>query len=186
MKKRGPDASADESSQPRNSRGLPTTKPDVPVSSAPNPPPPLHGPKARQNAFADSHPCLSNPLQNFLQLLLLLRRQAGGKLDLDAHDKVAPLAGLLALRHAEAGEPFGPGWSGGPTAADRELLAVDGLYGAAPAGERFFEVQFDDVFDVVAFAGEEGVFFLIKLLASIQLPSTIKQGGGNMSLPPAR
>jgi hypothetical protein len=40
------------------------------------------------------------------------------------------------------------------------LLAVNGLHGAAPAGESFFEVEFDDVFDVVAFAGEEGVGFL--------------------------
>jgi hypothetical protein len=40
------------------------------------------------------------------------------------------------------------------------LFAVDCLDGPPPAGEGFFEVEFDDVLDVVAFAGEEGMRFL--------------------------
>jgi hypothetical protein len=46
------------------------------------------------------------------------------------------------------------------------------LHGAAPAGEGFLEVELDDVFDIVAFAGEERVGFLdvalvVKLKESI-------------------
>jgi hypothetical protein len=41
------------------------------------------------------------------------------------------------------------------------LFAVDRLDGSSPACEGFFEVEFDDVFDVVAFAREEGVVFLV-------------------------
>ena len=40
------------------------------------------------------------------------------------------------------------------------MFAVDGLDGSAPAGEGFFEVDFDRVFDVVAFAGEKRMWFL--------------------------
>ena len=51
-------------------------------------------------------------------------------------------------------------WAGGAAVADGELLAIDCLDGAAPAGEGFFEIEFDGVFDVVALTGEEGMWFL--------------------------
>jgi hypothetical protein len=77
---------------------------------------------------------LDTKLQNLLQLLLLLARQAGWELDLDAHNEVTPLTGLLTLRHTQVGvslRPCRPCWS---AAAYAELLAIDGLYGPSPAG----------------------------------------------------
>jgi hypothetical protein len=44
--------------------------------------------------------------------------------------------------------------------ADADLLAVDGSYGPLPAGEGFFEADFDLVPDVVAVAFEERMIFL--------------------------
>lgn len=99
-------------------------------------------------------------LQDGLELLLLLCRQASGELDLDAYNEVATLSGLLALWHAEIGVSFCPCWPCGTAAANAKLFAVDSLYCAAPASESFFEVEFDGALDVVAFAGEEGVWFL--------------------------
>ena len=86
--------------------------------------------------------------------------QACRELDVDADDEVASLGGLLRLGHAKIRVLFCPGRAGGTAAADVELFAVDCLDGSAPACEGFFEVEFDNVFDVVAFAGEEGVVFL--------------------------
>jgi hypothetical protein len=41
------------------------------------------------------------------------------------------------------------------------LFAIDGLDSSPPSSKGFFEIEFDDVLDVVAFAGEEGVCFLL-------------------------
>ena len=95
-----------------------------------------------------------------MQSLSLLLRQTRRELDSNADHKVSPFAWLFALGHAEVGIPFCPCWSCGPVAADAELFAVDCGYGAPPAGECFFEVEVDGAFDVVAVAGEEGVWFL--------------------------
>ena len=46
------------------------------------------------------------------------------------------------------------------------LPAVDGGYGTFPACERFFEVEFDYCFEVIAVAGEDGVGFLCVMLVS--------------------
>ena len=91
----------------------------------------------------------------------MLARQARRELDLHTNDKVTALCRLLALGHAEVGIALCPGRSRGPAAAYAELFVVDCLHGAAPAGEGFFEVEFDGALDVVAFAGEERVWFLI-------------------------
>ena len=99
-------------------------------------------------------------LEYLLQLLLLRTRQAVGELDLNAYHEVAPLIGLLRFGHAEVGVSFRPGRACGAAAAYAELLVVDCLDGAAPACEGFFEVELDYVFDVVAFAGENCVWFL--------------------------
>ncbi len=99
-------------------------------------------------------------LQDCLQLLFLLLRQARGELDFDAHNEVAPLVWLFALRHAQVWVSFCPGRTSWPTASHAELFAVNGLHGAAPAGERFFEVEVDGKLDIVAFTGEEGMGFL--------------------------
>lgn len=105
------------------------------------------------------HPATTR-LQYILQPLLLLPRQTIRELDLDPDHEISTLVGLLALRHTQVWVAFCPVGTRGPAAADAELLAVDGLHGAAPAGQGFFEVEFDGAFDVVAFAGEEGVGFL--------------------------
>lgn len=99
-------------------------------------------------------------LQDFLQLLLLLASQAGWELDLDANNEVTPLSGLLALRHTQVGVPLRPRRPCGPAAAYAELLAIDCLYSTAPAGQGFFEVEFDRTLNIVAFASEERVGFL--------------------------
>lgn len=44
--------------------------------------------------------------------------------------------------------------------ANRNLLAVDRLYGAFPSRERLFEVNVHDMTDVVAFAFEQSMVFL--------------------------
>lgn len=98
--------------------------------------------------------------QNLLELFFLRRCEARGELDVDADDEVAPLGWLLRLGHAQIWVFFCPGRAGGAAAADVELLAVDCLDGSAPACEGFFEIELYDVFDVVAFAGEEWVVFL--------------------------
>lgn len=98
--------------------------------------------------------------ENLLELLLLRTRQARRELDLDANDKVASVGRFLRLRHAEVWVSFCPCWTGRAAAANVELLAVDGLHGSSPTGEGFFEVEFDGVLDVVAFAGKEGMCFL--------------------------
>ena len=51
-------------------------------------------------------------------------------------------------------------WLGGPSGRGLDLAAVDGGYCSAPAGEGFFEVDFDGRSEIVAFAFEERVFFL--------------------------
>ena len=104
----------------------------------------------------------TSSLQDCLELLLLLCRQAGGELDLDAHNEVAALTRLLALRHTQVGVSFCPSRPRRPTASHAELFAVDGLYSAAPASERFLEIEFDDALNVIAFAGEKRVWFLCR------------------------
>lgn len=95
----------------------------------------------------------------------MLRGQASRELDLDADYKVTALVRLLALGHAQLRVSFCPCGTRGTAAAHTELLAVDGLYGASPAGQGFFEVEFDGALDVVAVASKEGVGFLGSELA---------------------
>lgn len=95
-----------------------------------------------------------------LQLLFLGQGQACGELDFDTYNEIASFCWLLALWHTEVWVLFSPCRSRGSTAAYIELFAIDCLDGSPPACEGFFEVEFDDVLDVVAFAGEEWVDFL--------------------------
>lgn len=99
-------------------------------------------------------------LQYLPELLLLLRRQAARELYSDGDNEVTALARLLALGHAEIGEPFCEGGACGAGTADVELLAINGLHSTAPASQCFFKVEVDGVSDVVAFAGEERMGFL--------------------------
>jgi hypothetical protein len=107
-------------------------------------------------------------LQNLLKLLLLLCRERLGEPDAHADDEVTAFAGFLALRHAEAGEALREVGACGTTAADGNLLPVNGLDGPLPAGKGFLEVELDDVLDVVAFAGEEGMCFLCDISFSVE------------------
>jgi hypothetical protein len=99
-------------------------------------------------------------LQNLLELFFLFARQTCRELDFDANDKVAPLGWLLRLWHSEVRIFLCPCWTCRPTTANVELLVVDGLDRSSPACECFFEVEFNDALDVVAFAGEECMRFL--------------------------
>lgn len=110
--------------------------------------------------------------QNLLELLFLVCRQRCRELDAYAHDEVAALVGLLALWHSEIRETFGEGRSGRSATADGYLLSVDRLYGPSPASKGFFEVKFDDVLDVVAFAGEKRMGFLRDVSIGLEYDSS--------------
>ena len=58
--------------------------------------------KQFHQAYARTFP----PLQDLLELLLLLRSQGCRVLDLDADDEVTSLSGRLALRHTLPREAF--------------------------------------------------------------------------------
>jgi hypothetical protein len=90
----------------------------------------------------------------------LLWSQGWWELYPDTDDEVAALGGLLALGHAEVREALCEGRACGAAAADGELLAVDGLDGSFPASESLFEVEVDDMLDVITFADEEWMVFL--------------------------
>lgn len=51
---------------------------------------------------------------------------------------------------------------------DLDLFSVDGGYGSLPACESFFEIEVNGLVDVVAFAGVERVFFLVKLVYGLE------------------
>lgn len=114
-----------------------------------------------ENAHPPRHPF--HPLQNLLQLPLLLPRQRSGELNIIPDHKVASPTPLL--RHPQVGVRIVAARLRGPAFVDDEVLAVDGGDGAFPARQGFFEVQFEGEDDVIAFAGEEGVFFLGEKLA---------------------
>ena len=137
-----------------NRQNSPTTHhPPPPQTNPPTPPP---TPQKTHNKNA--HPS-SSPLQNLLQLLLLLPRQGPGELDIIPDDKVAPPPSLL--RHPQIGVRVVAARLRGAALVDDEVLAIDGGDGAFPARQRLFEVELEGEDDVVAFAGKEGVLFLL-------------------------
>ena len=98
--------------------------------------------------------------QDLLQLVLLLCRERLREFDSHTDNEITTLVGLLALWHAKTGEMLcevGPRWT---TAADWNLFPVNGLNSSLPAGQGFFEIEFDDMLDIVAFAGEKRMWFL--------------------------
>lgn len=105
--------------------------------------------------------------ENFLQLLFLCTCQACRELDLHTNNEISALIRLLGFGHAQVRVSFCPVGAGRTTAANAELFAIDGLYSSAPAGQGFFEIEFDDMLDIVAFASEHCVGFLMKLLANL-------------------
>jgi hypothetical protein len=90
----------------------------------------------------------------------LLLGEARRELDAHTHNKVTTFSRLFALRHTEVREPLSEIRTRRTAAADLKLLPVDCLHSPLPAGQGFFEVEFDDVLDVVAFSGEEWMRFL--------------------------
>lgn len=112
----------------------------------------VNAPSDRPNHYGNCVVSLDGSLQDLLELVLLVGCQAARELDLDAYDEVAALAGLLALRHAQAGVAIRVLWRRGTRRLDRDVLAVDGLDRSGPAGEGLLEVDLHDVLEIVALA----------------------------------
>jgi hypothetical protein len=101
----------------------------------------------------------SSPLQNLLQLLLLLRREVSWEIDLISNDKIT--SPTLLHRHSEVWIYILRArlrWAG---FLDADVLVIDGLHGTFPAGQRFLQVELDFADDVVIVASEDGMFFLL-------------------------
>lgn len=93
-----------------------------------------------------------------------VRVQTGRELDLDLHDEVAALTGLLGNDHSQAGIPLlvpGLCWPGFRYA---DGFAVDRFHNALPACESFLETEFDACDKVVALASEGRMWYLSRML----------------------
>ena len=98
--------------------------------------------------------------QNILENFLLLRCQAGRELDINPHDKVTSFTGFLRDCHSESWESFFVAGLGGTWLGYSNGFAVDGLYNSLPAGQGFFEVEFNGCNEIVALAFESRMLFL--------------------------
>lgn len=87
-------------------------------------------------------------------MLLLLRRERLGEFDAHADNEVTALVRFLAFRHPKTGEPFCKVGSCRAAATNRNLFSVNRLNGSVPAGQSFFQVEFDDMLYIIAFAGK--------------------------------
>lgn len=77
--------------------------------------------------------------QNIFQKILLLSRQAGWELDIDAYHHVTAFAGLLGDYHALTGEMFFESRLRWARLCDPNGLSIDRSYNTLPAGQSLFQ-----------------------------------------------
>lgn len=94
----------------------------------------------------------SRTSQYLLELVLLILCQTRGELYLHTDDEISPLIRCFALRHTQAWEPICVGWLCWPTVSYVELFAIDRGDCSFPTGERFFEVDFNVLPEIVPIA----------------------------------
>ena len=97
-------------------------------------------------------------LQNLLKSSPLLSSQRRRELHVVSNDEVS--TSTVLLRHTKLWVRILGARLCGSCTVDVEVLAIDGCDCALPSGQCLLELQVDRQHDVVAFAGEEGMFFL--------------------------